>query len=231
MPKTDVSPESPVSRPVHRYRARLFQIYIILAALGFGVLFFYARTVPYFEFDVPVSHAIQAMEWSGVDSLMIFISNLGYPPISYLWSGTIIVVLALMGLRWEAFMSLTAMGIALIGYGIKLLVERPRPTPNLVNVFAAVSDSSFPSGHVLFFTAFLGFVFFLLYTLAPRSWWRIAGMFLTGGLIVLVGISRIYLGQHWTSDVLGAYLLASLWLALVIYVYRRGKRRRFLERK
>jgi undecaprenyl-diphosphatase len=46
-------------------------------------------------------------------------------------------------------------------------------------------------------------------------------------LIALVGISRVYLGEHWPSDVFGAYLLGSLWLTLTVYVYRWGKPRFF----
>jgi membrane-associated phospholipid phosphatase len=48
-------------------------------------------------------------------------------------------------------------------------------------------------------------------------------------LIALMGPSRIYLGQHWFSDVMGAYLFGSLWLALTIRFYRWGKRRYFVH--
>jgi membrane-associated phospholipid phosphatase len=48
-------------------------------------------------------------------------------------------------------------------------------------------------------------------------------------LCLLMGLSRIYQGQHWFSDVAGAYLLATLWLALVVRVYRWGKTRFFVH--
>jgi hypothetical protein len=48
-------------------------------------------------------------------------------------------------------------------------------------------------------------------------------------LIILIGISRIYLGQHWASDVLGAYLLGSLTLVAIIQLYRWGKTRFFVR--
>jgi len=70
---------------------------------------------------------------------------------------------------------------------------------------------------------FGGFVGFLAYTLLKRSWVRTALLTVIGIGIALMGPSRIYLGHHWFSDVLGAYVLGSLWLALSIKFYRRGK--------
>lgn len=163
---------------------------------------------------------------------MVELTILGATPESWIWCGAIVIFLFVIGLRWEAVMAASAAGgVTLLGVLIKTLVQRSRPTADLVNVFWAVDGYSFPSGHVLFFTAFLGFLIFLLYTLAPRSWWRTAGMVLLAVPIALISVSRIYLGQHWPSDTLGAYFLASLWLVLMIYVYNWGKRRMLLEQK
>jgi undecaprenyl-diphosphatase len=96
-----------------------------------------------------------------------------------------------------------------------------------VHVFRHVTETSFPSGHVVTYTAFFGFLWFMAYTVLKHSWQRTALLFLLGGLVVLVGPSRIYLGEHWFSDVIGAYLLGSLWLSLSIYLYRWGKPRFF----
>jgi membrane-associated phospholipid phosphatase len=49
-----------------------------------------------------------------------------------------------------------------------------------------------------------------------------------GSLVSLIGISRIYVGDHWVSDVIGAYLLGSLWLVFSVYIYRFGKTRFFV---
>lgn len=220
-----------VSKPVRRYRARLFQIYAILAAVAFGVLFVLARSIPYFAFDLPISLAVQSLQSNALDAVMVFISSFGYSPVSYLICGLVLVFLILRGLRWEALTTLLALAIVPIGLAIKLAVARPRPTSDLVRVLSSISESSFPSGHVLMYTGLFGIVLFLLYTLAPRAWWRTLGIVVAGALIALIGVSRIYLGMHWFSDVLGAYLLASLWLILVIYVYRWGKRKKLLARK
>jgi undecaprenyl-diphosphatase len=87
--------------------------------------------------------------------------------------------------------------------------------------------SGFPSGHVLTFTALCGFLAFLVYTLLKPSWGRTTLLVTAFVLVILMGVSRIYQGQHWFSDVMGAYLLGSLWLALTIRVYRWGKPRFF----
>jgi membrane-associated phospholipid phosphatase len=74
---------------------------------------------------------------------------------------------------------------------------------------------------------FFGFLLFLAFTLLKSSWERTLLIIFFTGLIALVGISRIYEGEHWASDVLAAYLLGSLWLTLSIYGYRWGKPRFF----
>lgn len=228
------APNAPATatKPVRHYRAYLFQIYLLAAVLGFGTLFFLARTNPYFSFDLTIERAVQSLQWSGFGALMWFVTVMGFAPQSYIWAGAIIIALFLMGLRWEALTALFAAGgVSLLGTIIKEFVQRARPTSDLVRVFSIINEYSFPSGHVLFYTAFLGFLAFLLYTLAPRSWLRTLGIIILVTLIVLVGISRIYLGQHWPSDVMGAYLLGSLWLALTVYLYRWGKPRFFVHQR
>jgi undecaprenyl-diphosphatase len=128
------------------------------------------------------------------------------------------------GLKRETVVTFASVvGISVLGFGIKLLVDRPRPGADLVYVISQLSDFSFPSGHVLYFTAFFGFLLFLVYTLLKHSWWRTLLLVILGGMVALIGLSRIYEGQHWASDVLAAYLLGSVWLAMSVYVYRRGR--------
>ena len=96
-------------------------------------------------------------------------------------------------------------------------------------MYQQLTDSSFPSGHVLMYTAFFGFLMFLGYTLLKPSIARAVMLVILGSLVALVGLSRIYLGDHWASDVTGAYLLGSLWLAMSIALYRWGKTRFFVR--
>jgi len=50
-----------------------------------------------------------------------------------------------------------------------------------------------------------------------------------GVMVALIGVSRVYMGQHWASDAVAAYLLGSIWLTLTILVYRWGKPRFFVN--
>ncbi len=216
------------ARPWRQYRARLFQGYLVMAIVAFAILAVLAHTIAYFTFDLVISRDLQLITAPGFDALMRFISWFGFPPQTYGVVIFVLVALWVSGLRWEtvaAFVS--AFGISAIGFGIKLVVARPRPSPDLIHVLAQVKDYSFPSGHVLFYVAFFGFLLFLAFTLLKPSPPRTLLLLVFGGLVALVGISRIYEGEHWASDVLAAYLLSSVWLALVVWFYRWGKPRYF----
>jgi len=81
----------------------------------------------------------------------------------------------------------------------------------------------------MFYLGFLGFIGFLVFSLLKPSLKRSLLLVLFGGLILLIGVSRIYLGEHWASDVLGSYLLGSLTLVATIQFYRWGKTRFFVR--
>lgn len=100
--------------------------------------------------------------------------------------------------------------------GLKHLYYSPRPTGTAFYD----SSSSFPSGHTLMSTALFGFLAFLSSRLVNKNlrlWWY----FLFCLLIVLIGFSRLFLGQHWLTDVLGGWLMGSILFLLTILFYQR----------
>ncbi len=214
-------------KPTRRHRAYLFQIYALVASGAFIALAVAASIVPYFKIDLSITQALQSYKGSAFAALMYGVSWIGFSPQTSIFGGLTILVLLFAGFRWEAVAAIfAACGVGL-GSLIKLIVVRPRPSSDLINVIADLTSKSFPSGHVVMITTFGGFLAFLVFTLLKPSWGRTALLFVFGFLIVLMGPSRIYLGQHWFSDVMGAYLLGSLWLALTIWFYRWGKPRFF----
>lgn len=217
------------TRPTRRYRAAAFQAYVLFAAVGFVILAVVARTVPYFGIDLTITRFVQSYHGAIFDKVMFCISWIGFFPQSLFFGLVPGGLLFFTGLRWEAVVTLLAACSAGVASLVKLIVHRPRPSIDLVHVFREIPASGFPSGHVLTFTALCGFFAFLAFTLLKKSRGRTAVLIAFTALAILMGLSRIYQGQHWFSDVMGAYLLGSLWLALTIRVYRWGKPRFFVH--
>lgn len=212
------------SKGVRNFRALLFQTYLVTGILMFIVLALFARIFPYFEFDLIISKFFQSIQFPGLLPLMQFISYWGYFPQMPILIIAILLVILGIGFRWESLMAgVNISGAGIITWIAKVLVGRSRPSHDLVTVVHELTDKSFPSGHVLTYVAFFGFLFFLSFTLIKNSILRNVLLIIFGSLVILVGPSRIYLGEHWPSDTLGAYLIGSVWLLFTIYLYRIGK--------
>ena len=216
-------------RPARRYRAAAFQVYVLCAAVAFVTLAVIAHSVAYFPIDLAITHAVQSYHGAAFDRLMYGISWTGFMPQVDVLAAVAILLLFGVGLKWEAVAALFATAGVGVGTLVKLVVYRPRPSADVVHVLKQLPSSGFPSGHVLEATAFCGFLAFLGYSLLKPGLLRSTLLVAVGAFILLMGLSRIYEGQHWFSDVMGAYLFGSLWLALTIKVYRWGKPRFFVH--
>lgn len=213
-------------------KQRTFYIEFILIALfvSFIVLAAVARIVPYFPIDLFLTNAIQKIQNPWFATLMQIISWPGFIPQIDILVAIIFVSLYLMGLRFEAAITLVnATSVTSLNILIKTLVHRERPTIDVVHVAMNLKEYSFPSGHVMFYTSFFGFLFFIAFVFLKKMYLRtlICGLLLL--LIILIGLSRVYLGAHWSSDVLGAYLFGLFWLIVTIFFYQWGKKRFFLR--
>ncbi|MHB8669613.1 MAG: bifunctional DedA family/phosphatase PAP2 family protein [Acidimicrobiales bacterium] len=106
-------------------------------------------------------------------------------------------------------------GAALLARVVKALVGRPRPPARLA--VEHFGGSSFPSGHATQVVAAWGALAFVL--AVGASWPRRVALWSAAVLVgLVVGISRLYLGAHWLSDVVGGWALGAVWLLLVLLV-------------
>ena len=222
--------EETASPPVRRYRTALFKVAISFAVVVFALLTFLVKTTPSFPIDLQITQAIQSISSPFFAGFMKLISWPGFLPQSIIITLLIAFVLYQSGLHWESVACLLASIFSgLINQLAKNLVQRPRPSVDIVDVFAILESYSFPSGHVMFYTILFGFVWYLAYTLLKPSLPRSLLLGVFGSFILLVGVSRIYLGQHWASDVLGAYLLGDLVLVGIVFLHQWGKTRFFVR--
>lgn len=163
---------------------------------------------------------MQSVDGKSLRSLMEWVSYLtGSWRAAVLVVASGIVVWRCLG-RLEGGLVLAAGLSSLLGSPIKIAVNRPRPTAALVQVFATEHGTGFPSGHALFAAVVLGFLTYLAVTHLRRHSLRTLSFAGLLTLILLIGISRVYLGAHWPSDVLGGYLVGAAFLAVLIWLYR-----------
>lgn len=103
---------------------------------------------------------------------------------------------------------------------LQRLINRPRPSPALVHVYKKPRGKSFPSGHVISSLSFWGWLIALGTMLIQRKQaWQRALLGLPALLLGAIGPTRVYLGDHWTSDVLGGYLFGCGFLSLFVHLY------------
>jgi membrane-associated phospholipid phosphatase len=117
-------------------------------------------------------------------------------------------------------MAITSWSMLLVRALIQQLVHRPRPSPLLVHVTRHQKSKSFPSGHVTSALSLWGWLLGIgLIRHADLAGRQKALLGIPALFIAFTGPSRVYLGEHWTSDVLGGYLLAGGWVGLCLQLY------------
>jgi len=177
--------------------------------------------------DVDISEWVQGSLFPGM-GVSRLVRAVGSTEVVLGTGGVVAVVLWLMGWRHQAV--LLALGLVVLPFlqhGLKQLVDRPRPTPDLVELRAGSSSPSFPSGHVMSAALLYGFLFYLSLRIALPSILRLALMGWCAFMLVVSGPANIYVGVHWPSDVVGGYAWAAVLLLPLVYADQVMGRRRW----
>lgn len=166
-----------------------------------------------FDHDVPALRLIHQYANSNLDGLMIFVTRLGGLLFMVPFAAAVLILLV-RSKYWHGakFFSLAVGGAGVINILVKALFHRDRPTLWLSP--APEFDYGFPSGHSMLTMAFMT----ALVLLTWRTRWRWP-VLVCGGLFVLaVGLSRVYLGVHFPSDVLAGWSASLAWVSGVYLV-------------
>jgi undecaprenyl-diphosphatase len=228
--QTDQESVPPPQRGLRRAAGCFLQALALQLTL-FALLAWFVHVHPILPLDLAITRWFQQDQAPWLRITMLAIS---YPGSSLLLP---VLVLLTAGAFWALGDRLEAVFVAglsavslLLNLLVKVLVSRPRPTANLVKVIQAAVGYSFPSGHVMAYIAYWGLLFaFGVILFRGRHWWHTALLITSAAFVALIGPLRIYLGDHWASDVLGAFLIGEALLGLAVGLYLPLKERGVLE--
>lgn len=158
------------------------------------------------------------------DQLTIFakiITNIASPVVLLLVAVILFVVVKEKKDKYSIVCNLF-ISIAL-NFVIKNIIQRPRPIG-----YRLIDESgySFPSGHSMVSMAFYGYLIYIINKNVKNKYVRIISSIAIFSLIILIGLSRIYLGVHYTSDVIGGFVVALSYLMVYTGIIKRWGRRK-----
>ena len=198
--------------------ALLFGSIVVIGAgwLFLGVLEDVISRDPLVQADMSVYQLLQDIRSQPMDWLMVMVTEMGSIGVML---PLIVVVLA--WLAWRRSWTTAAYWVGVSSFGellvllLKYTLGRHRPVENM---YAGLEQFSFPSGHVTVSTVLMAFLAFLLSRGQTRPLRAVIAL-TTGAFIALVAFSRLYLGAHWLSDVLGGMSLGLAWVGFVAMGY------------
>ncbi len=189
----------------------------LVILLGLSWLFQEVLEKEAFGFDTTVLLAVHQWSNPSLDQVMLSLTRLGDPEFV-----VVVIILSLGLLLWRRqrteakMLAIACLGALILNQGLKLFFAKPRPqlwTPLIVE-----TSFSFPSGHALGSLVLYGFLAYLLAVNYPRlsHWIYSVAVF----LVMAIGVSRLYLGVHWVTDVAAGYAVGFLWLMVCITMLR-----------
>ncbi|GAA1757120.1 phosphatase PAP2 family protein [Luedemannella helvata] len=211
-----------MTQPTSTDAARLRHIVAVsVAGLLFGLLALLVRVgwTPLENVDTSVAHWFNDLVAPNPDVVRALnaVTRLGsWGLMLWLVALAVIVLASRRQARLAAFLVVSAMGAAILDPGLKALIGRLRP--EVPSPVAFGEGSSFPSGHTLnSFICYGALVLVFLPALSPRGRRVLIGAVAT--LLGLIGLTRVMLGVHYVSDVVGAWCVGVAWLGLTVFAF------------
>lgn len=167
------------------------------------------------QFDQFVTDLVRIKMSPSLTKSMIYISALGssvtLTSLGVLFFGYFLFIKKHF---WESLnIPIVLIGATVLNNILKVLFHRQRP---MLEHLVPVTGLSFPSGHAMISYAFYGLIIYLVWLNIKNKYLKYVVTILLGLLILLIGISRIYLGVHYPSDVLAGFAAGSFWLIACI---------------
>lgn len=209
----------------HGWRLGLLFAFLLLPLWGFAELADEVREAEPFPFDEPILRFAQASARQGLDALFLVASDLGYA-----WGVVPFDVVLVLALAWKrrfresVFAAAALGGSALLNLAAKQFFARQRPT--LWESISPEDTFSFPSGHAMGSMTLAAVLVLLVW----RTRWRWPVLVAMAVFVPMVGLSRVYLGVHYPSDILAGWAAALAWAVGCYGLAFRGRLRPWQRR-
>lgn len=198
------------------------QLTLILLALLSGLIFLalFANVVwhgPLLVFNQPLFSLLQSLHTHALNTFFILVTLFAQPN-NMLITSVVVAAVLFATQQWRAATHFSVLIFLTAGatWFFKGLYHNPRPSGFMI----VAQTSSFPSGHTILTTVLTSYLAFMTAQISKKGWHWVSYT-LAGILIFLAALSRVYLGAHWLTDVLGSITLGFAILLLVIASYRR----------
>ena len=220
----------PAHRGVYHIRVSRSSLLVVVAwaaaVIAFGVVCVFAAANDTFPNDVWLAHQIQDIDSAAFERTLDWVEDfVDYPLIVLV--GAVAAALLVLARDWAGaiIIALAIPGRAVTTGGLKELIERPRPSAELIEFDSQPGTFSFPSGHAGAAFVLYGMIIYFAAVHIRDLRVRLPIQAVCVAIIVLAGVERVYVGHHWPSDVLGGYCVGALLLGVFIGVHQLTLRR------
>lgn len=170
------------------------------------------------QYDRKITDFIISFRSPEINKILQFITNIG-DIYGYLAVGLISSIAFYLKFKnWRFVIQIVfVLGIsALSNLALKQVINRPRPE---MEHLVSVATLSYPSGHAMSAISFYGFLIYLCFGFNMNKWIKLGIIFFLTLLIISIGVSRIYLGVHFPSDIAGGFIAGLIWVAFCIIIF------------
>ncbi len=196
--------------------SRTYLIYLIVLVAFFIFVYLLTKVQEVVAFESYQLKQIAELRTSNLTDFFIFVTGFGNEYLVF----SVFLVITVFVLRRDFFHGLYIFFAVALGYFVTLLLKNifSRPRPDITALFF-VPQYSFPSGHAMNSTIFYGICIAIVSHLSVNRYLKYVLLILLFVLIVLIGTSRVYLGVHYPTDVLGGYVSGLAWLVSMRLIY------------
>ncbi|CAH1210692.1 hypothetical protein PAECIP111891_03559 [Paenibacillus allorhizoplanae] len=206
-------------QPKSKLKITVFLVLSILSVICFSVVASLIKGRWIAQFDSRVISAVQGMESPWLTTVMHGFTFIGSTPVVIVISVfSLFLFFKFLHHRLELVLFLVLVaGTAILNQLLKLVFHRERPT---LHRLIEETGYSFPSGHSMAAFALYAALSFLLWRHVPSKSGRTIVICISILMILMIGSSRIYLGVHYPSDVVGAYLASGFWFTFCVWIFQ-----------